>query len=420
MRRHIHCQVAGAHARSDSHFAGVRGSANAMQIIAEFGRPWQLCTSITATFYDANGENPDVIPLVGGESEYANRMSELQYLFAVPQSAAAVAGKIRLVFDGYIPDGVMETEEDFSDVVMLEESEDALESDEDEGGALVTGPVRLRAVEEYEITDAPETVAEEWGALQPTEVEKLVERLGRVVGNAVAVLALHDNPPKIVDGYWYLYNPKRERYERSGKAQGEKGDPGEASGALVKSSVGTAHLKDGAVTLSKLSDSLRRTAGGLYCQVNYRVGRQNVKKDNQYRLWFDDSGVLSNDVEREWFAIVKDTDGFPWIQARKAMCVRISGQVALVLGSANTAAAGGMRSLHIWKADAGGQETQLVRATVQDWSKTHGRFYTVSAPPRIVELNAGDRLKLVAYMKKNDSLSADYTWMLAEVVGTGS
>ena len=59
---------------------------------------------------------------------------------------------------------------------------------------------------------------------------------------------------------------------------------------------------------------------------------------------------------------------------------------------------------------------EVVSATIQDWSKTKGKPYSISAAPRVVKLSEGDRLWMNVYLKKNDSIDAENTWLLIEAV----
>lgn len=406
MKRHIHCQVAGAYARSDSHFAGVRGSANAMQIIVELGEPWQLCTSITATFTDANGENPNVIPLIGGETKYANKINDTTYLFAVPQSAAAVAGKIQLVFDGYIPQGTTQTVDESADVVSMDDTTGVT-------AVAVEGPARLRAVEVYTIADAHETITDEWGSVQPTEVEKLIAELQEVTDNAMEILQLNAHPPKIENGYWYLWDIETDSYKQAGKAQGEKGDKGDG-GSAATGSVGFAEL-----------DEATKQAAGMYYQVNYLSMGATAKQDETKTLKFYHTGlkgeVITSDTPKNYFEAGKyassAADMEYEVRALKDVVVRISANVKLYLGTKDTAATGGQRALHVMRGKSGetGSE-EVVSATIQDWSKTKGKPYSISAAPRVVKLSEGDRLWMNVYLKKNDSIDAENTWLLIEAV----
>ena len=408
MRNHIHCQVAGAYARSDSHFAGVKGSANAMQIIAAFGEPWQLCTSITATFTDANGENPNVIALVGGETQYSNKIDEMTYLFAVPQSAAAVAGKIQLVFDGYIPQGTAQTVDESADVVT------DTTTDTGSTNAALTGPVRLRAAEVYTIADAQETITDEWGSATATEVEKLIAQLQEVTGNALEILQLNSHPPKIEDGYWYLWDTATGEYKQAGKAQGEKGEKGAAGSAAATGSVGFDEL-----------DAATKMASGIYYQVNYlSMGAEALAEGTRTLQFYPSdtkSEVITSDTSQAYFAAglagADATTLQSVIRAVQDVTVKISAQVKLRLGTDEIAANGGQRALHVYRIDEGNTTVkEVLGASIQDWSKTKGKPYSISAPPRIVKLSAGDKLQVDVYTKKYDGMDAEQTWLLIEAV----
>lgn len=410
MRNHIHCQVAGAYARSDSHFAGVKGSANAMQIIAAFGEPWQLCTSITATFTDANGENPNVIALVGGETQYSNKIDDMTYLFAVPQSAAAVAGKIQLVFDGYIPQGTAQTVNEDADVVADVVTEFL---DTGSGTVALTGPVRLRAAEVYTIADAQETITDEWGSVTATEVEKLIAQLSEVVGDAATILELNAHPPKIENGYWYLWDAATGAYQQSGKAQGEKGDKGADGSSAAAGSVGFDQL-----------DAATKMASGMYYQVSYlSMGTKATAEGTRVLKFYATAvkgEVITSDTQQAYFKAALDAGAATeqtQIRAVQDVVVKIGAQVKLRLGTDEIAATGGQRALHIYRKKSGETESEeLINATIQDWSKTKGKPYSISAPPRIVKLSAGDLIWMNVYMKKNDSIDAEQTWLLMETV----
>lgn len=229
MDRIIEVKVVGNHLIKDNKNAGVRGEANVTRLRITFDESWDNYAK-KVTFWDARGLNPVELTLTTDLLENITE-STLIYLVPIPAEPLAEAGSLTFVIDGY-SDG--KRQRSLSDKLSVKDAPMA-----DNAGE----PTDITPTQAEQLQSQVQAIM---GDIQKVagakeEAERLVEdartyadnaylyrddaQMHSVTAEANATLAIGahlkaeeaiTHYPKIVEGYWYVWDAVTETYVNTG------------------------------------------------------------------------------------------------------------------------------------------------------------------------------------------------------------
>lgn len=199
MDRIINVKVGGNFISKDSKNAGVRGEANVTMLRITFDDGWiKDDYAKKITFWDARGLNPVVIDLLPTLA-----VDDRTYLVPIPKEPLAEAGKLTFVIEGEIEGKVQRS---ISDTLEVKDSPTA----ENAGQPVPPTPdelTQIRGSFEEVKGDVLNAVAAK---------EKAEQYANQTAADRAKVEAATKTPPKIVDGYWYVWDYDSESYKYTG------------------------------------------------------------------------------------------------------------------------------------------------------------------------------------------------------------